>query len=270
MATSAMKKKKKLPVVLAAILAAVGGLAGVIAFNASKNMTVMNKTVDSGMDIISKYAKVTPVDPGEYKQIKMKGVMKFNVSQYDVENIGDLSVMTVNMGFMQMASYVITPYEKNMPLLSMDFMYIMGNRKAYAEFYDLVRDPSSDEYTKVLNAVHEFEGKYSDMEDIETSPAWYDKYLTVAMHKAAKNTDDEKVEQMFCDAIRCYMETADGLETLGAEEKAEKLALTQEYSDGLITNGGVSTDVFKKELGEEKTKDFFDNVFFGTSRYRNM
>ena len=27
-----------------------------------------------------------------------------------------------------------------------------------------------------------------------------------------------------------------------------------------------NTDVFKKELGAEKTKDFFDNVFFGTER----
>ena len=91
--------------------------------------------------------------------------MNFDVSQYDVENIGDLSVMTVNMGFMQMTSYVITPYEKNMPLLSMDFMYIMGNREAYAEFYDLVEDPESGEYTKVLSAVREFQNKYSDMED---------------------------------------------------------------------------------------------------------
>ena len=30
--------------------------------------------------------------------------------------------------------------------------------------------------------------------------------------------------------------------------------------------GGISTDVFKKELGPEVTKDFFDRVFFGTLR----
>lgn len=67
--------------------------------------------------------------------------------------------MTVNMGFMQMVSYVITPYEKNMPLLSMDFMYIMGKRKAYAEFYDLVPDKTTPEYSEVMDAVKEFESK---------------------------------------------------------------------------------------------------------------
>ena len=46
------------------------------------------------------------------------------------------------------------------------------------------------------------------------------------------------------------------------------LDVTQEYSDGLIDKGGVSTDVFKKELGEAKTRDFFNKVFFGTELYR--
>ena len=55
---------------------------------------------------------------------------------------------------------------------------------------------------------------------------------------------------------------------LTPEEQAAKLALTQEYSDNLISKGGVSTDVFKKQLGEEKTRDFFDKVFFGTERHK--
>ena len=45
---------------------------------------------------------------------------------------------------------------------------------------------------------------------------------------------------------------------------AEKLEITVAYTDGLIANGGISTDVFKKELGPEETKYFFDNIFFGT------
>ena len=32
----------------------------------------------------------------------------------------------------------------------------------------------------------------------------------------------------------------------------------------IVEKGGISTDVFKKELGNEVTKHFFDNVFFGT------
>ena len=161
MKEQSVKKKKKLPKVLLVIVLLIGALVGFIAFNASKNMEVMNRTLDSGMKTLSEHAEVTPVDAGEFSQIKMYGLMKFDVSQYDVKDIGNLSVMTVNMGFMQMVSYVITPYDKNMPLMSMDFMYILGNRKSYVEFYDLVSEKDSAEYDDVLSAIKEFENKYS-------------------------------------------------------------------------------------------------------------
>ena len=136
----------------------------------------------------------------------------------------------------------------------MDFMYILGKRKAYAEFYDLVPDRTDGSYTDVLDALKGFEARYSSLEDIAASPAWYDDLMTVALHKAGKRADDEKIEEMFCDAISIYMDQANSLEKLTPEEQAAKLALTQEYSDNLISKGGVSTDVFKKALGEEKTK----------------
>lgn len=257
-------KKKKLPYILLAIILIIGALTALICFNASKNMKAMNATVDAGMQALSESTEVTPLDAGEYEQIKIYGLMKFDVSQYDVKDIGNLSVMKVNMGFMQMVSFVITPYEKDMPLLSMDFMYILGNRKAYAEFYDLVKDSSSPEYVKVLDEIRGFEERYSDMEDVETEPAWYDDLLTVVLHKADKRKNDDRVQEMFCDAVKTYMSSANELGKLDSSAKAEKLKITQEYSDDLIAKGGVSTDVFKKALGEETTKDFFDKVFFGT------
>ena len=118
----------------------------------------------------------------------------------------------------------------------------------------------------MLDALKGFEDRYSSLEDIAASPAWYDDLMTVVLHKAGKRSDDEKLEEMFCDAVRTYMEKADELDELSAAEKAEKLELTQQYSDNLITKGGVSTDVFKKALGEDTTKEFFDKVFFGTER----
>ncbi|MCR4639408.1 hypothetical protein [Ruminococcus sp.] len=263
-----INKKKKWPKVLLVIVLLIAALAGFILYNASQNMKVVNSTCSSAKKTLSNCAGVTPVDPGEYKQIKMYGLMKFDVSQYDITDVGNLSVMKVNMGFMQMVSYVITPFDKNMPLMSMDFMYIFGKRKSYIEFYDLVPDKNSADYADVISTFKEFENKYSSFEDITTDPAWYDDLMTVALHKAGKRADDEKIEAMFCDAVSCYIEKAKELEVLSDEEKAVKLELTQKYSDDLISKGGVSTDVFKKQLGEDKTKDFFDKVFFGTERHR--
>ena len=272
MENTATPKKKKigkvLLIILLVIVLVIGALAGFIAYNASKNMKIMNRTLDEGMQALSERANVTELDAGEYSEIKLYGVMKFDVKQYEVEELGNLSVMKVNMGFMQMVSYIITPYEKDMPMLSMDFMYILSSRKAYAEFYDLTADREAPEYVAVLDNIREFEGRYADLEDITTEPAWYDDLLTVVLHKAGKKKNDDKIREMFTDAIETYMEQADGLDKLSDEDEAEKVYITQVYCDTLVERGGVSTDVFKKELGEKKTKGFFDNVLFGTELYK--
>lgn len=265
MAKDKTAKKKKWPWVLLTILVIIGALVGFLCIKASSNMKKMNSTLDAGMAKISEYAEVTPADTGEYSEIKIYGIMKFDVDRYDIKNLGNLSVMKVNMGFMQMSSFIITPYEKNMPMLSMDFMYIGSNRKAYVEFYDLVKDPSTDEYQDALLKLQGYKVRYSSLVDVETTPAWYDDLLTVALHKASK--DDKTVNDMFVDAVEKYMQAAEVLPLLSGEERAEKLAITQKYCDDLVSQGGVSTDVFKKELGEATTKDFFDKVLFGPAQY---
>ena len=261
------KKRKKWPAVLISAVLIVCALVGTAALGSARNMKVVNETLDAGLNTLSGYTTVTPVDPGEYRHLRMYGVMKFNVSQYDVESIGNLSVMTVDMGTMQMVSFILTPYEKNMPLLSMDHLYIFGKRKAYTEFYDLVPDSTAPEYADVLASLERYAEKYGDLADMQISSAWYNDLLTVAMFKEASREDDVRLEDMFCDAIRCYMDAAERMDPLTGDEKAEKLAITQIYCDDLISRGGVSTDVFKKQLGEEKTKDFFDKVLFGTERF---
>ncbi len=223
----------------------------------------MDKTRDEGIRIISEYAQLSPVDAGEFSQIDIQGMMKFSTSQYDISELGNLSVMTSGMAGMQMLSVVITPFEKNMPLMSIDYIISKEEIKAIVEFYDLIADKNTAEYSGVLDAVKELESRYSGLEDIITERTWHSDLMTVSLHKTGKN-GDEQFEKLFCDTIRCYMEKASELPTLSADEKTEKLTITQEYTDSLISKGGISTDAFKKLFGEEKTKKFFDKVFFGT------
>ena len=238
----------------------------IVAVNASKNNKLMHQTIEKGMEELTARYTVTPRDPGEYEDMTMYGLMKFHVDQYDVEELGNLSVMTANMGFMQMVSYMITPYEKDVPLCTLDFMYIMGNRKSYVEFYDLVGDTQTDSYQRVLTDLSAMTERYADVTELPVDAAWYDKMMTVDMHKQLK--DDALNEQMFCDALSTYLDASKELALSSDEDAAKQLEITKGYSDGLIQNGGVSTDVFKKALGEETTRNFFDQVFFGSALYQ--
>jgi hypothetical protein len=70
---------------------------------------------------------------------------------------------------------------------------------------------------------------------------------------------------MLVDSIHTYLTCGKEFPTLTEEQREEKLTITVEYTDGLIEKGGISTDVFKSQLGNEETKKFFDQVFFGTA-----
>ena len=261
-------KKKPVLIVLGVILAIIAGLVIYLAVVGAQNMKAMNRTIDQGMNEVKAHYTVTPCDAGEYADLTMYGLMKFHTEQYEVENLGNLSVMTTNMGMMQMVSFMITPFEKNVPVCTLDFMYIMGNRKSYVEFYDLVGDTQTEEYAGVIAALQEMQGRYADVPDVEVNEAWYDSYLTVVMHKSLTGKQEERNTELFCDALKTYLDASAALPESTPEEAAAQLANTEAYSNGLIEKGGVSTDVFKKALGEETTRDFFNKVFFGTDRFR--
>ena len=56
---------------------------------------------------------------------------------------------------------------------------------------------------------------------------------------------------------------------------SKQLSVIEEHSNNLIEKGGVSTNVFKEELGEETTRDFFNKTkntlpsFFGWKPEKN-
>lgn len=261
------KGKKNIILVILAIIAVII-VAAVFAVSSigDKNVKAMNDAVDSVLAKLKENYTVTPVDVGDYKEMKIYGIMKFDVEQYDIEGLGNLSIMRMNaLGLMQMSTVVITPLDKNMPLLSADYMYILSNRKAYLEFYDVVAEKDSA-YQQLLSALSNVQKNYEHLENIETSEAWYADLLTVTSYKGGKPEADADLKGMLLDSLNVYMNHAKQLPVLTTEEKAEKLDITVKYTDGLIEKGGISTDVFKKELGPEETKYFFDNIFFGTAK----
>ncbi len=230
---------------------------------AKKNVKAMNQCIDSVLSELEKYYTITPMDAGEYSEMKLYGLMKFRVEQYQIEELGNLSIMRVNMGVMQMATAVITPKDKNLPLLSADYIYVLSNRKAYLEFYDVVKE-KNDQYTQLLTALSESQKQYNSLKDMVVSPAWYEHLLSVASYKSGTSGDDTALHSMLLDSVKIYLDHSLQFPPLTAEERSEKLAITVEYTNGLIDKGGISTDVFKKQLGTEKTRHFFDRVFFGT------
>lgn len=253
-------------IIIGIVFALVLVLAVLIFIISNINKKAMNFCAKNAFSILEKNFKVTQIDLGDKSKLKLNSFMKFNIAQYDIENIGNLSIMKMNMGIMQMLSFVITPYEKNLPLLSADYMYILGNRKIYLEIYDLVEN-KDDNYTTLLSELQSTIEKFASLENIEASEAWYDSLLTVTTYKSGKIKDDETFSALLTDNLQVYLDSAKSFPLLDEIQKSTKKEITVDYTNGLIEKGGIPTNIFKKSLGEENTRKFFDNIFFGSSNY---
>ena len=261
MKKSMSKGNKVLFIILGIILALVLFVAVVIIVNAPTNVKAMNSAIDTAIETIKIEYTVTEVDCGDYSTMSVYGIMKFDVKQYDVEGVGNLSVMTMNMGVMQMATVVLTPVYRDIPLISMDYMYILGNRKCYLEFYDLILDKEGD-YKELISDLEAVKTKYDNLDDVTPTAAWYDALKTVGIYKSGTKANDIEFNNILVDGIGTVLSYSKTLPELTGDDRAEKINLQKSYSDGLIENGGVSTDAFVTSLGAETTKDFFDKVLF--------
>ena len=196
---------------------------------------------------------------GEYSKLKVSG-MNFDIWAFHAEGLGHVSAMVARgfFGLMKMDTLIINPTERDMPLFSYDRVHAMGNDTLIYELYDTILEKAD------LNRVEDVKTKYRQLPDHNLGEHWYDGIkLAVSLSKKGKkaNTPDfDKCALEYLEAFLADAAEADYCEPAGKKEKASV------YVEGLLTNGGPSTDVFKKGLGQEKTAELFRNVLFGTTR----
>ncbi|MCF0135099.1 MAG: hypothetical protein HUJ69_01625 [Lachnospiraceae bacterium] len=252
------KKSGKVWLIILGILAVI---VLAITINSVNNVRAMNETIDVVLEEISQCGELTEIT-NDYNEIKIYGVLKFKVKQYDQENVGNVCVMTVNMfGLMQMGTVVVTPYEKDAPLLSTDFMYMFATRKYIMEM-DNTMVNADETYQKKVAEGNALLDTYSSIDNFPADPSWLDEVQDVLMRK--QDTHTATLNDMVAEMTAFYARWVNETPALDAEGIAAKKAAVQGYSNNLIDLGGLSTDVFKGALGVDTTRDFFDSVFFGT------
>lgn len=198
---------------------------------------------------------------GEFSKMKVSG-MTFNITAYHAQGLGHVSVMSAKgfFGLMKMDTLIIVPQELDLPLYSYDQILAMGNNSLYLELYDTVAGNCD---VSALDAVKQ---QYAGVPDFDPGKHWYDNIkLAQSVFKKGKNAQiGTDVNKLATEYLKKYLEL--GASLVGANfDKAEKSKKTEYYVNGLIKNGGPSTDVFKKKFGEQKTGELFTKVLFGTA-----
>lgn len=212
------------------------------------------------LELIKKNHTLEPKSVGEFKTFKAKG-MTFVCETYNAEGLGHVSVMCAKgfFGLMKMDTLVIAPEEKDLPLLSYDRIYAMGNDTLIMELYDTMGEKKAE-----LSSVKAIKDKYLSLPErfaeSEEPKHWYDDIrLPETTSKKGKKAHTEGFDAYVVDYISAYLAlNADNCDSI------EKKVRTDVYANGLVTQGGPATDVFKEQFGEEKTSNIIRGVLFGT------
>ena len=212
------------------------------------------------LELIKKNHTLAPKSVGEFKTFKAKG-MTFVCETYNAKGLGHVSVMRAKgfFGLMKMDTLIIAPEDKDLPLLSYDRIYAMGNDTLIIELYDTMGDEKVN-----LSSIVAVKEKYAHLPERfaegEEPKHWYDDIrLPETTSKKGKKQDSANFDDYTLDYVRAYLKLeADNC------DREDKIARTEVYATGLITNGGPATDVFKKEFGEAKTGNIIRKVLFGT------
>ena len=230
-----------------------------------KNCSLIDKRIARGLEILRASYEVVEVDMPEcFKRLTIQN-MDFEITQYDVRGVGNLVTMKCKSAAMQMDTFTLTPYEKNLPLFTTDYIYNGETRIYLNEIYDLCvrHDEIYDRYIAEFMANKE---KHSALPDMPTKPCWYDGIRPVCTSKKTDTSADEENLSIFYDNLDTFIRMEKECDKLGEADRAEKWRLNKDYADRLVDEGGVSTDVFKATLGSDDTHRFFNEVFFGPDK----
>ena len=206
--------------------------------------------------IADKYP-LTEGDCGEYATQKVSG-MKFKIRKFDAPGLGSVSVMTAAgfFGLMKMDTLIVTPTEVDMPLYSYDRVLAMGNDTLIFELYDTFAAPGA------LPSLCDAQAAMRSLPEHDLGAHWYDNIkLPVSVSKKGKKKHTDAFDTAVRDYLCAYLRDAKHAAPCEADTKREKASV---YVEGLLKNGGPSTDVFKKGVGEEKTAELFRRILFGT------
>ncbi len=201
--------------------------------------------------------KLNEIDVGDFKKMKV-GPMTFILKCYDADGLFNISYLKGKalFGLMKMTTIVLTSNTKDIPIISYDRIEAGRKDVCIMEIYDTCRKKPS--YEKLLKLKKEFiayphyeiRPAFSDEIKLEPSFSVYSKH---------KNNFDSLLKDYFTEISTIINEAED----IPEEEKREA---NKKYVDGLLMNGGTSTDMFVKKIGKEKTERLFRKFIFSVEK----
>ena len=214
-----------------------------------------------GNDVLSELQiryHVTEKDLGEDAHMS-KNMMHFLVRVYDVKGVGNLCILTMNgmMGLMKMETVVLSCNTKDVPLLNMDTVKVMGNKTMIAEFYDTLLNHEDRTMESECQKIKDAD---ADIPDYSSGEHWYDVLLYPCSYAKKTKGKDNRTDISLKKYFQLYLKELERAEACNPDEKMGK---NRAFAQGLLDHGGPAVDSVRKLFGEEKAKKLILEYMYG-------
>jgi len=210
-----------------------------------------------------------PVKP-EYKKLhpaKFLKMMKYVVSSRQADRLARVNSLDVTMlYFMKMYTMMIRPdYGYNLPVLSVDFIFIGGMRVYVIEIIDPAKidDPNKE---RCYSEVKKWADRVAQFKQSKVSEWFYDFITDSSIHISTNRTDDEVLFEIYKTYLNSYLNMVERAEKVTPEQSRQLEEGLEQFVTTLLDKGGPAVNVFKTFLGPEKQRDYIRTVMFGLEK----
>ncbi len=218
--------------------------------------------IEQSVERIGERFALTKLDTGEFASFRA-APLKLRSEQYSAEGLGNVSLLygSAMAGLMRMETLVIDPFERDLPLFSFDRISALGNETMILEYYDTLLRPNAFNIAALLRVKE----SVAQLREHDLGEHWYDYMkLPASFAKKTGRSALSRLETAFVEALDAYLAAAAQSTLLSETEQTEKHKKASAYVNGLLQNGGPSTDAFVKSIGADKTRKLFRGIVFGT------
>ena len=245
-----------------------GGLIAYGGFTILTNSSSMNKMINMAISLLKNKFELKELDVGEFKKIVLKKMLPFYTKLYEIKNLGTVSVLTLNIGIMNVISFNINPFFKDLPQMALDFVSMLNKRIIICEIYDFMINKEDEKYKNFLKEIKEINGKHSNLKEATLSVSWYSSYLSGVIKKSGNVMNDNQFLSLLKEVLEAYIKYAEKVSELNDDDIKKKINYYQEFTDNLTKKGGIAINNFRKSIGEKKTHEFLSKAFYGHSHYQ--
>lgn len=205
--------------------------------------------------IKSKYT-CKAVDAGVFAKVVIDGA-NFKIEAYDVAGIGRVATVQMKrlIGFWEMQSLIITPFEKDMPIYYYNRHREKGNYFYRWEVFDTQLNPIN------MDSMFAVVGKYSSFPDELQNERWYDYLKLQGLVKKVPKNEKESLSPMVLEHFESYMGMLEQAASCKSTEKKKKVAV---FVDELCKQSGIAiVEIFIANYGENIATKLCNEVLFG-------